>query len=147
MALSLSGPGIFWVNSGVTTPDLLPYNDFVRWYENVHIPDWMGAKNGTISAAWRYQCLDTNRTTPFLVVYKYNDVADLNAPEFRNVPLTHPSLPGGGPITKFTEFRGMAGPYIETWKSSNATGGRFKDSSVADSVTRASHSTLGETNN
>ncbi len=123
MALSLSSPGFFWANSGVTTPNLFPYNDFVRWYENVHILDWMGAKPCAISAAWRYQSLDSSREKPFLVVYMYPNVSDLNAPEFRNVPLTHPSLPGGGPITKFVEFQGIGGPYIGTWKSPNATGG------------------------
>ena len=126
MALSLSGPGVFWVNSGVATPNLLSYPDYVRWYENVHIPDWMGAKAGAISGAWRYQALDSNRSTPFLVLYKYNDVADLSAPEFSAVPLTHPSLPEGGPITKFAQFQGIAGPHIETWKSAVATGGRLR---------------------
>ncbi len=125
MALSLPSPGIFWVNSGVTTPNVLPYENFVHWYEEVHIPDWMGAKAGAISAAWRYQCTDSNRTTPFLVTYKYNDIADMSSPEFRSVPLTHPSLPEGGPITKFTNFQGMGGPYIEMWESGKATHGMF----------------------
>jgi len=122
MALS-SNPGIFWANSRVTTPNLLSYHDYGTWYENVHIPDWMGAKSGAIPAAWRYQAEDTTRALPFLVVYRYNDVAYLNSPEFRTVPMTHPSLPGGGSITQFVEMQVMSGPNIDSWKSSTATGG------------------------
>jgi len=46
MALALSGPGIFWVNSGPLNATAFPYADYVKWYEGVHIPDWMGAKKG-----------------------------------------------------------------------------------------------------
>lgn len=112
-------PGIFVANSGVLPEWLpeLPYSGFVKWYENAHIPDWMGAKPGAISAAWRYESLDPNRELPFLVLYKYPDVAAQSAPEFTRVTLNHPSLPEGGPITKFTKFEVLAGSHVETWRS------------------------------
>lgn len=112
-------PGIFIANSGVLPEWLpeLPYSGFVKWYENAHIPDWMGAKPGAISAAWRYESLDPNRELPFLVLYKYPDVAAQSAPEFTRVTLNHPSLPEGGPITKFTKFEVLAGSHVETWRS------------------------------
>lgn len=125
MPPSVSGPGIFWVNSGVTTPDLLPYQNFVRWYEDIHIPDWMGAKEGTMPVGWRYQCEDGSLETPFLVVYKFTDLADLGSKELAGVPLKHPSLPEGGPINKFTRFKAIVGPHIETWKSSTAPIGLY----------------------
>ncbi|KAK3370576.1 hypothetical protein B0H63DRAFT_514649 [Podospora didyma] len=123
MSLSLSGPGIFWANSGVLTAykEVLPYSTFVNWYENVHIPDWMGAKTGAITSAWRYQSLDPNRATPFLALYKYPDISATNAPEFGRVTLNHPSLPEGGPVIKFIEITVKSGPHIETWKR-NSTG-------------------------
>ncbi|KAK3369586.1 hypothetical protein B0T24DRAFT_708314 [Lasiosphaeria ovina] len=119
MSLSAPVPGIFWVSSGVLPAykDALPYNNYVKWYENVHIPDWMGAKAGAITTAWRYQSADARRPTPFLVTYKYPDVAALAAPEFLNVTLTDPALPGGGPVNKVAQFIAMAGPHVETWKS------------------------------
>lgn len=130
---SLTGPGIFWANSGVTlAPSVFPYPAYVRWYEDVHIPDWTSAKPGLITAAWRYQRSDTDdydapggdrSQPPFLVVYRYTDVADFNATEFRSVPLTSPLLPGGGPVTNCVEFHAALGPHIETYKSKGASNG------------------------
>ncbi len=131
MSLS-SGPGIFWANSGLTVaPSVLSYPTYVKWYENVHIPDWTSAKPGLITAAWRYQRSDTDdydtggdrSEAPFLVVYRYTDVADFNASEFRSVPLTNPLLPDNQPVTKFVEFHAVLGPLIETWKSETAPDG------------------------
>lgn len=89
----------------------------MKWYEEVHIPDWMGAKPGAITSAWRYQSLDPTRATPFLVGYKYPDVSAQNAPEFRRVTLNHPSLPEGGPASKFITITISAGPHVQTWRS------------------------------
>ena len=112
-------PGIFVANSGVLPAyqSVLPYDSFVKWYETVHIPDWMDAKEGAITSAWRYQSLDPDRELPFLVTYKYPDVAAQSAPEFMRVTLKHPSLPEGGPINKFTKFDVLAGSHVETWRS------------------------------
>ena len=128
MALAVSNPGIFWVNSGVITPDVLSYSDFVRWYENIHIPDWMGAKKGAITTAWRYECLDVGRALPFLVTYKYPEISANNAPEFRNVTLNSPLLPEGGPVNKFAQFSVMSGPHIETWRAGSAGDGTASSS-------------------
>jgi hypothetical protein len=119
LATAAATPGLFWVNSGVLPAykDSFPYSSYVQWYETYHIPDWMGAKAGAITSGWRYQSLDANRSTPFLVTYKYPDVDAMSAPEFMKVPLTHPSLPDGGPISKIAQFIGMSGPHIETWRN------------------------------
>ncbi|KAK3356603.1 hypothetical protein B0T25DRAFT_516211 [Lasiosphaeria hispida] len=119
MTLAIPIPGIFWANSGVTPTfkDVLPYGTYVQWYENVHIPDWMGAKPGAITAAWRYQCLDSSRAMPFLVAYKYPDISATSAPEFKGVTLSDPLLPEGGPVTRFIQIVVMSGPHIETWRS------------------------------
>jgi hypothetical protein len=123
-------PGIFVANSGVL-PEYqseLPYSGFVKWYETAHIPDWMGAKPGAITAAWRYQSLDPNRELPFLVTYKYPDVAAQSAPEFMRVTLNHPSLPEGGPINKFIKIDVLAGSHVETWRSGSTGDGRSMNS-------------------
>jgi hypothetical protein len=125
MALAASAPGIFWANSGVLSAykSVLPYTQYVKWYETVHIPDWMGAKKGAITTAWRYECLDVTRALPFLVTYKYPDISANNAPEFRNVTLNSPLLPEGGPVNKFAQFSVMSGPHIETWRAGSAGDG------------------------
>jgi hypothetical protein len=119
MALAASGPGIFIANSGVLPAykEVLPYPQYVKWYEEVHIPDWMGAKSGAITSAWRYQSLDPTNPLPFLAAYKYPDIAVQSAPEFLNVSLSHPSLPGGGSVLKFIEITASWGPHNETWRS------------------------------
>jgi hypothetical protein len=118
-----ANPGIFWVNSGVRPEyeDVMPYDAFTKWYETYHIPDWMGAKEGAITTAWRYQSLDPDRTQPFLVTYKYPDIAAMGAPEFSGVTAKHPPLPEGGRLSTVAEVAVMSGPHIETWKS-GATG-------------------------
>ncbi|KAK4159996.1 hypothetical protein QBC43DRAFT_293464 [Cladorrhinum sp. PSN259] len=126
MASETATPGIFWANSGVMSSkkEVLPYETYAKWYEDVHIPDWMGAKPGAITAAWRYQSLDPDRASslPFLVLYKYPDIiSDISAPEFRTVRLDHDSpLPGGGPVNSFAQFEVLAGSHVETWRASAA---------------------------
>ncbi|KAK4222762.1 hypothetical protein QBC38DRAFT_503724 [Podospora fimiseda] len=119
MALTIPTPGIFWANSGVlpSQKPILPYETYVKWYEEVHIPDWMAAKPGAITAAWRYQSLDPDRTLPFLVTYKYPDFTDLNAPEFSRVSLSHPLLPEGKPVNQLAQFEVLSGSHLETWRA------------------------------
>lgn len=43
-------PGIFVANSGVLPAyqAVLPYDNFVKWYTEVHIPDWMGQRRAPL---------------------------------------------------------------------------------------------------
>jgi len=139
MALASSAPGIFWANSGVAPQyrDVLPYPTYVKWYETVHIPDWMGAKEGAITTAWRYQCLDVNRPLPFLVTYKYPDLSASSSPEFGKVTTNSPLLPGGGPASKFNQIQVLSGPHIETWKAGSAGDGKLSLSEGVSVLDRA----------
>ncbi|KAK3368838.1 Sialidase [Lasiosphaeria ovina] len=95
-----TGPGIFLPISGVQ-PEYratFPYDNFTHWNETA---------------------LDEDRERPFMVAYKFPSISDLSAPEYVEIPLTHPSLPEGRPISKFTHVEAMAGPHIETWRSGN----------------------------
>jgi len=120
-------PGIFLANSGVlpASSAILPYPSYVKWYEDVHIPDWMGAKPGAITSAWRYQSADPASAWPFLVAYKYPDIAAMSAPEFGAVTLSHPSLPGGGPVSKFIQITISSGAHNETWRAGSTGDGEF----------------------
>jgi hypothetical protein len=100
----LSGPGILWINSKVTAPDKLSVEEFTKWYEGKHIPDIIAAKKGGIVASWRYQCMDPERKAPFLAVYSCPDLSFLQSVEFKAIPMTHETLPGGCPIHLFADF-------------------------------------------
>ncbi|CAM1509559.1 Fc.00g032980.m01.CDS01 [Cosmosporella sp. VM-42] len=116
----LSGPGILWINSKVTDPAHLPVEAFNRWYEEVHIPDIIGAKPGGVLASWRYKCGDSDRPAPFLAVYKVPDMGFLQSKEFKSIPMVHPTLPGHGPIHRFADFDARFLAHVETWKSDKA---------------------------
>lgn len=127
---ALAGPGMFWVNSRLK-PDpnapSLTTDQFTQWYEAIHIPDIFAAKPGGITAAWRYQCLDPSRPSPFLAVYKVPDMGFLQTPEFESIPVAHGTLPGGGPIYALADFDARFLSHVETWKSSkHGTGNNCK---------------------
>ncbi len=116
----LAGPGVFWINSGVTDEAVLPYKDFVRWYEEVHIPDVLHADpDQPLPAAWRYECAAAAPVPcPFLAVYKMPDLAFVGSPAFAKIPIHHESLPDGGPIGRFGTFRARFSRHVETWGGS-----------------------------
>jgi hypothetical protein len=120
----LSGPGILWINSKVTKPDKLSVEEFTRWYEEVHIPDIIAAKPGGIIASWRYQCLDPERTAPFLAVYSCPDLAFLQSAEFKAIPMTHDTLPGNGPIHLFADFDARFYKRVHVYETEQTKPGR-----------------------
>ncbi|KAK4182450.1 hypothetical protein QBC35DRAFT_509956 [Podospora australis] len=124
---ALSNPGIFFANSGIspTSASILSYETYVKFYEQVHIPDWISVKPDAITAAWRWESLDPLATKPFLVAYKYENISDFNAPEYATVPLTHPSLalPGDRPFIEFVDF--TRGPHLETYRRGGSSDERY----------------------
>jgi hypothetical protein len=116
----LSGPGVLWINSRITDTASLSVDAFATWYENIHIPDIIAAKPGGILASWRYQCTDKDRPAPFLAVYKVPDLAFLQSPEFKAIPMTHPTLHENGPIHRFAQFDSRFMGHVETWKRNDA---------------------------
>ncbi|OCK85542.1 hypothetical protein K432DRAFT_286605 [Lepidopterella palustris CBS 459.81] len=103
----LSGSGILWVNSKITAPDKVSPELFRAWYEEVHIPDILAAKQGGILASWRYQCADPERPAPYLAIYSVPDLGFLQSNEFKAIPMAHDMLPGGEPIHIFADFDAM----------------------------------------
>jgi hypothetical protein len=119
----LSGPGILWINSKVTGQGALSVPAFNSWYEDIHIPDIISARPGGVVASWRYICKDNARTASFLAVYKVPDMSFLQSPEFKSIPMVHPTLPGNGPIHRFADFDSRFLGHIETWSTENAPPG------------------------
>jgi hypothetical protein len=129
------GPGILWINSRVTNPEALSVSAFESWYENIHIPDIIGAKLGGVVSSWRYRCADSNRSAPFLAVYKVPSMAFLQSPEFKAIPMTHPSLPGNGPIHRFAEFDARFLGFSQSWRSKSARSGACNETLHIDDRT------------
>ncbi|KAK4173776.1 hypothetical protein QBC36DRAFT_313571 [Triangularia setosa] len=55
---------------------------------------------------------------PFLVTYKFPNIADLSAPESRNDTLYGQLLPGGGPVKEYVDFMVVSEPYFESGERS-----------------------------
>ena len=116
--MSLSGTGVLWINSGVNDEQELAYDDYVQWYEEVHIRDVMNAAAEPLPSARRYERVSTQTSTgelagtleetavdkPFLVIYDMPDLAFGSSEAFRQIPMGHPRLPGGGPIGRLATF-------------------------------------------
>ncbi len=122
---ALSGPGILWINSKITDPASLSVDQFTQWYEGVHIPDIIAARPGGIVSSWRYQSADAGRPAPYLAVYKCPDLGFITSTEFKSIPMTHPTLPGNGPIHRFADFDARFLRHMETFSREGAAAGRF----------------------
>lgn len=133
-----TGPGVFWISSNTSDEAVFPYTDFVRWYEDVHIPDVVNADPANpLPVARRYQVVDIDvnaagATTakPFLVIYKLPTLAFIVSEAFRNIPLHHEQIPERGPIAKFASFRGRFARHVETWVGGDKTTGTLLLSEV-----------------
>src|ERR1700754_962717 len=91
-----SGPGLFYVNSKVTDPELTS-EAFTKWYDNVHVPDIFDS--GTISNAFRYYSVNPAVVErPYLALYPMEDVKLLQSQKFNSIPVHSENLPNGGPI-------------------------------------------------
>ncbi|EPE02869.1 aldehyde dehydrogenase [Ophiostoma piceae UAMH 11346] len=117
--MSLSGTGVLWINSGVNDEQELAYDDYVQWYEEVHIRDVMNAAAAEpLPSARRYERVPAEGSSedsteasahkskkhPFLVVYDMPDLAFGSSEAFRQIPMGHPRLPDGGPIGRLATF-------------------------------------------
>ncbi|KAL1902439.1 hypothetical protein Sste5346_001420 [Sporothrix stenoceras] len=121
-----TGPGVFWISSNTSDEAVFPYTDFVRWYEDVHIPDVVNADpENPLPVERRYELVsgDTDAAAkPFLVIYKLPTLSFVTSEAFRHIPLHHKQIPEDGPIAKFASFRGRFARHVETWVGGGATG-------------------------
>ena len=93
MASRASGPGLLYVNSKVTSPDLSP-ELFTEWYQDIHIRDIFLTSG--IKSAFRYYTQSSEPATierPYLALYPLKDVAFLYSAEFRAIPVHSDMLP------------------------------------------------------
>jgi hypothetical protein len=93
MTFQASGPGLLYVNSKITSPNLSP-ELFTEWYQDIHIRDIFLTSG--IKSAFRYYTQSSEPATierPYLALYPVKDVAFLYSAEFRAIPVHSDMLP------------------------------------------------------
>jgi hypothetical protein len=93
MASKACGPGLLYVNSKITSPDLSP-ELFTQWYQDIHIRDIFLTTG--IKSAFRYFTWSSEPATierPYLALYPVKDVAFLYTAEFKAIPIHSDVLP------------------------------------------------------
>ena len=93
MASTVSGPGLLYVNSKITSPDLSP-ELFTEWYQDIHIRDIFLTSG--IKSAFRYFTQSSEPATierPYLALYPMKDIAFLDTAEFKAIPVHSDLLP------------------------------------------------------
>ena len=74
-------PGLFFVNSKITRPDILNEDAFIKWYSNDHIPEILGTSG--VKSALRFKNTDPKADRPYLVLYPMDDVGFTQSDEFK----------------------------------------------------------------
>jgi hypothetical protein len=120
------GLGIIWVQSLIKDKEKLSAESFNRWYEDIHIPDILAAGNGGVVSAWRYKAVDPSRPRPWMGVYKVPDVAFLGSNQFKSIPMSHPMLPGPGPIHQWADFDGRYYKHVQTFEAEGNQKGTWR---------------------
>jgi hypothetical protein len=114
-------PGLFYVNSKITDPELTP-QVFTRWYETVHIPDILATPSPTgIKGAVRYHAEHSDR--PYLALYPLADVDFLESQEFHSIPVKSELLPKSGSSFDVASFDARPLVHIKTYRNRNAEPG------------------------
>jgi len=99
---TLSGPGVIVSASHITKPDLLTDEAFNKWYNEVHIPDVLAT--GGVPIATRFRNANPAAPAPYLAIYTVPDLSIIHSQKFKNIPMTHKSLPEGGNIHNYANF-------------------------------------------
>lgn len=100
---ALTGPGILYVNSKITKPELLSEDAYLSWYDEDHIPE-VTQTSGIVSA-WRFKDINIGRVdAPYLAMYPLKDLGFLQKDEFKAIRVHSDMLPNGGPIYDLANF-------------------------------------------
>lgn len=98
----LSGPGLITSYSNITKPEILSDSVFNTWYNTVHIPDVIAT--GAVVVAYRFRQADMEAPKPYMAAYLVPDLAAIGSEAFKNIPMSHPMLPGGASIHTMAHF-------------------------------------------
>ncbi|KAI1267816.1 hypothetical protein F5Y18DRAFT_271473 [Xylariaceae sp. FL1019] len=126
MEFTATGKGLMFVNSKIGEPDILSESQFLKWYDEDHIPEALrtsGMNSG-------YRCLDIEHVKgnkverPYLCLYQIDDLAFLRTTEFKSIGVTSPLLPTSDPVFEFVDFDVRYAKLVETYDPTNKGPGK-----------------------
>jgi hypothetical protein len=94
MASNIKGPGMLYVTSKISRPDIMSEETYMKWYDEDHIAEIM--ETSGISDAYRYIDTDKSADKPYLAFYPMADIAFTQGPEFKTIKVKSDLLPGTG---------------------------------------------------
>ncbi|CAK7199629.1 hypothetical protein SEUCBS139899_002312 [Sporothrix eucalyptigena] len=89
----IKGPGLLFVQSRITQPDIMSEEVFMHWYDTDHIAEVIETSGVDSAIRWKHDELDTT-PLPYLSVYPLEDIAFLRTDEFKGIRVTSDLLPG-----------------------------------------------------
>lgn len=98
----LPGPGLITSYSNITKPEVFSDDLFDTWYNTVQIPDILST--GAVTAAYRFRQANLESPKPYMTVYFVPDLTAIETEAFKNISMTHSSLPDGASIHTLAQF-------------------------------------------
>lgn len=89
----IKGPGLLFVQSRITQPDVMSEEVFMHWYDTDHIAEVIETTGVDSAIRWKHDQLETT-PLPYLSVYPLEDIAFLRTDEFKAIRVTSDLLPG-----------------------------------------------------
>ncbi|OAA58982.1 hypothetical protein SPI_06184 [Niveomyces insectorum RCEF 264] len=99
----IKGPGLLFVQSRISRPDLLDEAAFMHWYDTDHIAEVIHTSGVNSAIRFKHHDLATV-ALPYLSIYPLDDIAFLTTPEFKGISVTSKLLPGTGLCYDLAEF-------------------------------------------
>jgi hypothetical protein len=90
----INGKGMLYVTSQISQPDIMNYDQYMKWYDEDHIAEIL--ETSGISTAYRYIDTDKKASKPYLAFYPMDDIAFTQGEEFRKIKVKSDLLPGSG---------------------------------------------------
>ncbi|KAH6660051.1 hypothetical protein BKA67DRAFT_38523 [Truncatella angustata] len=113
MAKELSGPGSLYVESKIANPKILDETTYLKWYDEVHIPEIIQMTG--IKSARRFKDINPDADKPYLAIYPLKDIAFLGSEEFKHYTIKSDLLPGTGDITELADFSNRIDSLIQVY--------------------------------
>ncbi|KAF2836236.1 hypothetical protein M501DRAFT_940071 [Patellaria atrata CBS 101060] len=91
---AIKGPGILFVQSAISRPDIMDYDTYMKWYDEDHIDEII--HTDAIKSAFRYINTSPDAKKPYLAFYPMEDIAFTQGERFRKIRVHSDLLPGSG---------------------------------------------------
>ncbi|KAF2489793.1 hypothetical protein BU16DRAFT_622403 [Lophium mytilinum] len=89
----VKGPGMLWVMSSISRPDIMDEKTYMKWYDEDHIAEIM--ETSGIQTAYRYKDVDIGKVDkPYLAFYPMKDLAFTTGEDFKKIRVKSDLLPG-----------------------------------------------------